>query len=880
MRLHPVIFLLAAMAAGPAAAEIAAIRSGAHEGFTRLVIELPGPDDGWQLGRTEDGYEFRTALADTEFDYGDVFGRIPRTRIAALAAPGPGRLQIALACPCHATSFEIRPGRIVIDISDGLPNSGAKNEVALPPVAGRRIVDGQSAPADAGTVPPGPGRVMEFSTSMREDPKPVFLRVPEPSDVEPSLPLPEPQRPADAIADPVPAAAAPAMAIPADPDLPAEFTADLTGLTSLSPGPTADHDPDPTGHTATGRAPAPERPSAMQPADFTVSHGILFNDFARALALPAIEDPGLSATDRARVDAAQSDLIRQLQRAVAQGMIDAPLQQLTAPRVSSAETRQPTTNAEGTRPATQAEPPGPDHLFAETAADRDAADPAIRALTDAARQDCPNADWFDVAGWGPEGADPTFDSLRAGLVGEFDRTDDAAVQALARRYIYFGFGVESRAIMAALGYDGADAATLEQLSQIVDLDPDRSAVSLRAQASCSSSVALWAALALPESEVPFDLNSDALLRAFSDLPPHLRSYLGPELAGDFVASGDPGTADLIGNLMERAPYADKDALRMVGAKIALAEDDPERASRLLQTVVAEDGPDAASALADLIENRSARGLPISEQLARSADALSVEYRGTDIGRRLTRAAIRAFSVAGKPETTFERIDDAATKGSITEEEARELRAEALLDAARAATDEVFLTMAYKHPFAAGAGPSVEPEARRAVATRLLQLGFVDQAELTLRTEGGAASADNDRILNAGIALARQKPDLALTEIDGLVADEARTIAARAYVQQGDYAAAIAVYDDLGLVAEAAAVARRFGVWENLTTAEDAPVRDAAMLAVTGSAQVGHPTANDGATDPAQPLAAGRSLVSESSAARQVLADLLNQASGG
>ena len=41
----------------PALAETASIRSGEHDGFTRLVVELPSAS-GWTLGRTPMGYGF------------------------------------------------------------------------------------------------------------------------------------------------------------------------------------------------------------------------------------------------------------------------------------------------------------------------------------------------------------------------------------------------------------------------------------------------------------------------------------------------------------------------------------------------------------------------------------------------------------------------------------------------------------------------------------------------------------------------------------------------------------------------------------------------------------------------------------------------------
>ncbi len=123
--------LIVAMA-GPAAAETARVFSGEHEDFTRLVIELPDPQD-WRVGRTPMGYAFAsTAATPPGFDLTKVWDRIPRTRLQAVRAdPQSGVLQLTLACPCHVFPFEYRPGMVVLDIKDGPPPPGSSFETAF-----------------------------------------------------------------------------------------------------------------------------------------------------------------------------------------------------------------------------------------------------------------------------------------------------------------------------------------------------------------------------------------------------------------------------------------------------------------------------------------------------------------------------------------------------------------------------------------------------------------------------------------------------------------------------------------------------------------------------------------------------------------------------
>lgn len=125
------IRLLLAMLAwlpGAALAEALAVRSGAHDGFTRLFLELPAGSD-WQLGRSEDGYELRVPGADG-YDTSAVYARIDRSRLDGLEADGD-RLRLGVACQCHATAFRWQESGLVIDIRDGAPPANAAFEAPL-----------------------------------------------------------------------------------------------------------------------------------------------------------------------------------------------------------------------------------------------------------------------------------------------------------------------------------------------------------------------------------------------------------------------------------------------------------------------------------------------------------------------------------------------------------------------------------------------------------------------------------------------------------------------------------------------------------------------------------------------------------------------------
>lgn len=136
--------LLLLLLAAPVQAQVATVRTGEHDIFSRIVVEAPGSTD-WRFGRTDDGYELSLGAGPWRFDLAGVFDRIPRNRLAGLwADPGTGHLRLGIGCACHAVPFEFRPGIIVIDLKDGPPPKGSAFESGLQgaatPVLGDRPV--------------------------------------------------------------------------------------------------------------------------------------------------------------------------------------------------------------------------------------------------------------------------------------------------------------------------------------------------------------------------------------------------------------------------------------------------------------------------------------------------------------------------------------------------------------------------------------------------------------------------------------------------------------------------------------------------------------------------------------------------------------------
>lgn len=139
--------------AGAAAAQDIAVQAGEHPGFTRLAV-LIGAEADWRLGRTDGGYGLRLETQQ-DFATGEVFDTVGRDRIAALVQ-GPGRLDLAVTCACHARAFLHRDAWLVIDIADGPPPTGSPWEEAVDPPSVPRGASAAAIPLFVGEPLPFP----------------------------------------------------------------------------------------------------------------------------------------------------------------------------------------------------------------------------------------------------------------------------------------------------------------------------------------------------------------------------------------------------------------------------------------------------------------------------------------------------------------------------------------------------------------------------------------------------------------------------------------------------------------------------------------------------------------------------------------------------
>lgn len=624
---------------------------------------------------------------------------------------------------------------------------------------------------------------------------------------------------------------------------------------------------------------------------------------------PAVATPLAPSLPDPRVVQAEADLMMQLGRAAAQGLIEIDLPDPRALIVPPAAPPPPDEAAAGPGPAAGAAseqaPPAPEastapaglaaqdpagHLAirAETSIDRAMADEIQISGVTSEGEACLPESAVDIAAWGDERAfSEQLADAQTALLGEFDQPDPAAVERLVKLYLYHGFGAEARASAAAFGLEGGNAEVLLTLAQILDDGHARQPGPLAGMTDCDTAAALWAVLADPRIAPGATVDHGAVLRSFSALPLHLRRALGPGLVERFIEAGAPDTARAIRDAILRAAGDHGPGMQMIDARLGLAQGDGAAAETALGAVVAEDGALGPEALILLIDNHLAEGRPVPPPLTETAAALAFEYQEAALGPALARAHVLGLASTGAFAAASEEL---ARAGPVWAPEARRDLAREL---ARMLTDwpedAVFLAryLADRELFDR-ADPPVD--LRLDVARRLLDSGFAAEARQAL---GPARTVAEGRMLAARAALIERDSGQALALLAGMVGAEAAALQAEALGMAGDHAAAAGAYRRAGLPERAAAEEWRAGNWEAVRGSGSAPQR--AVLALDlPEAGVGGAASGEGASgpEPAGPettgpevlarfspgdpasLAGGQALLEASRAARDAWSALL------
>lgn len=859
-RLGLAVIAAVAFAAGPLRAETVRIRSGDHEGFTRIVADRGG--ENWSLGRTEKGYELQLGTG-ADFDLSGAFRLIGRNRVAELSpGEGSGTLRIDLGCDCHATAFVTPADALVIDIADGAPSPGSPFEapVTREPTAGEQ-------PALPGTTdhPDGRHRAGSMSGGM--------LR------------------------------GAAAYAVAATPDSRLEFLwrgiqvpsgnagrtmpdaapergkgIGLVASPSATGSPVSDdpREPSPSNEPATDRALASVPPRGAPPSpgsDRGPGSAAEASEPVRSLTPHDKVDADLAGTDAAAPDLsaarrmeAQATLLHELSRAASQGLVEIEAPANRNPPLATPDA------ASTSRPAGEIQDTvlKPFAVHAETSVDRDSLSASRDKPTSAADGSCLSDEDFAIDSWGDDRPFAAqIAERRTGLVAEFDRPSPEQVLSLARLYLYFGFGAEARAVLRSFDVVPEEGAILTDIGFILDGTPPGERAVFSNMTDCDSAAALWALMAWSQVRPAADVDTGAVVRAFSALPPHLRRALGPGVSERFVTAGAVDAARSVRNAIARVPERPGHALDMVAAQVDLASGNAAAGESRLEALAGTNDTLSAEALILAIESRLARGGAVEPGLADSAEALAFELQDGASGPVLTSLHILARASAGEFDRAFAGWDGWP---AAAPDELRATTAARLFGMLAENADERTFLLQYFRQRHLVDWPAADLMLRLDLADRLAEAGFTGEVKRLLRGEAGYT--DRGRSLLARAALDEFDPVGAIDLVAGVTGPVAAKVRAEAMAMSGDHSGAAAQFRALEDDPRAGQEAWRAGNLPLVAAIGPEPVR-AALEALDHAPPAAPQAETTRGTSAPGPLASGRNLLEDSRRTRDAISALLS-----
>lgn len=691
------------------------VRSGAHDGYSRLVIEFPVAPD-WRLEKTVDGYLLRTDASAARFDTDAVFRRIPGTRLSELVRQaGTGNLALLLACECEVSAFELERGAVVIDILDPV------DDAAAPKPAGRSGASGT-----------------------RPQPRPRQLR--------------ETFRLSEVFDGPVQL-------------LQGSLGAEVAEIRLSKP----DKAPDPAAGTALS-VPFPDNAPQMVP-----SAELLVRSLARKIARAATQ--GLLETRRSRLPDPD-------------GMVELA--------------------------------PGSANIRIETAHDRVFGTPQDMNEVSPSGNPCLPAREFDVGSWG-DGRTPAdqLSEARQRLVGELDDLDEDAVSDLVRLYIHLSFGLEAERVLESLGSDLPNADSMIELARLMEGNLGPGGI-LAEQISCGGAATLWAALALPALPSNQVIDADAILLAFSDLPPHLRRHLGPRLASRFAEANEVASVEAISNAVGRIAPPSDPAFALTQGQVAIADTGRSTgADATLEEIASGRHPDAPDALLLLIDSYAERSAVVPRAIIDTADIMTFELAGTELGGALKAATIRARLTRGEYREAFlglaaAREDPPADAADAIEE----LESDALMSLVQNADDPDFLRRMLD-PAGLDMALRARMPLRFELARRLLDIGFHFEAN-RLVSPNPEATGPEELDYAAQLSLALGAPVRAVGFARRSNTLDSVRLEADGLARAGRFAEAADLFLQMGDRSKSLQMSWRGGDWERLSEEADGPERFAAI----------------------------------------------------
>ncbi|QOL81879.1 hypothetical protein [Pseudooceanicola spongiae] len=456
-------------------------------------------------------------------------------------------------------------------------------------------------------------------------------------------------------------------------------------------------------------------------------------------------------------------------------------------------------------------------------------------------------------------------ALRTGLTAEFDRDNVTGYQDLARFYLLHGFGAEALRLLESVPQNPALTAEMISVANILEYGHDASDGPFAGKIACDTEAAMWAALTGATLAPGQDFNGSAILRAVTALPVPLKSYLGPVLAERFSAAQENELAKDLLRIVDR-DVSEPTAMRNFAAARITTQEEGQPDHAAYQDLIAQNDSVSPEALLHYATESLDNGGSIDPETIGLLESYRTQYRDDPISGKLVRTEIIAHASAGNFPAAYDLF---ASQSALLDDATRATVADGLTrNLASHAADAVFTRQFFGHEAIIREG--ARAETMNAVAQRLLDLGFLEQAEQLIAIGADGEAGRQRRVLRAKIALASNLPRRAEAELFGLTGEDIDLLRAQASLDTSDYEQAQNLFNAAGDTQEAGTAAWLARDWGTVKTLENTQKARLADLVTQQQAApitlpvVGPPT-----------LAVSRDVLSQSTDTRNALRELLS-----
>lgn len=459
--------------------------------------------------------------------------------------------------------------------------------------------------------------------------------------------------------------------------------------------------------------------------------------------------------DQSEADKALQMIVQSLTESLGRGLTEGFLQAGAGPKDPNA------TSAERIDPLPKHTDDALPGVSARTSIDPMAVPSAAGALQTQTGETCLPNSMFDVASWG-SGRPPheQLTDARNRLVDPADKFQDGALLALARLYVFLGFGREAEQVLELEGVQSRERLMLRTIARIIDDEPVAQAL-FTGQVSCAANVALWALLAQESAPSDASVDRTGVINAFRALPIFVQQPIAPRLAEALLAVG---AQDEAMQVLGRGGTPDQTDISRVLAEASLMDALGEEAQAIdTITSAARNTPRTSpEALTRFFLNGVEAGVGFSDQDFILADGLRFENAETQVADHLAEAQFHAY-------LSVDRFADArrllaARLDRLAMQELVEDRADLFGQAVERMPDTAFLEFIWQEDLQV-----LDAVSQMRVAERLVELGFPDRAlsVLSAAWEGEMEAQRNSLRLLARqriAAMQRSRGDI-LTRLD-------------------------------------------------------------------------------------------------------------------